>query len=389
MLPMCMSQNNISMINSVFDINIDFIKSSGSFLFDRKTKKPFLDLFSMFSSLPLGYNHPVFDESFDEKIKPIAHLRMSNNLFFSEELIDFQKKFNSISFHNNLQLCSTGALAVESAIKCAFEYCKNPESIVLGLENGYHGINSWGFTTDNNMSSVSERVKYFPKNNWKNIKIEELEFFINNPNNSIAALIVEPIQCTAGDIYLEIARLKEMELLCKTNNICFIVDEIQTGFGVTGNFWYSKKIGLDPDIIVFGKKSQICGLMANEKYSEAIKSKYRKLEVTFDGDLIDAIRSEYIIKAIEKDSLLENVKNKSDIFMKELSGMFDNYRSAGHLIAFDFQNKSKRDAFVNRAYSNFLLVNPTSEKSVRLRPNLAFSDNDLDVFMDKISKTQT
>jgi len=374
------------MINSVFNINIDFTKSSGSFLFDRKTNKPFLDLFSMFSSLPLGYNHPIFDESFDEKIKPIARLRMSNNLFFSNELIDFQNKFNTISFHNNLQLCSTGALAVESAIKCAFEYCKNPEAIVLGLKNGYHGINSWGFTTDNNISSVSERVKYFPKNNWKNIKIEELTFIINNPKNSIAAVIVEPIQCTAGDIYLEIAKLKEIELLCKTNNICFIVDEIQTGFGVTGDFWYSEKVGLDPDIIVFGKKSQICGLMANEKYSEAIKSKYRKLEVTFDGDLIDAIRSEYIIRAIEKDSLLGNVKNNSDIFMKELSDMFDNYRSSGHLIAFDFQNKAKRDVFVNRAYSNFLLVNPTSEKSVRLRPNLAFSDNDLDVLMDKISK---
>jgi len=377
------------MINSVFDINIDFSKSSGSFLYDRKTNKSFLDLFSMFSSLPLGYNHPIFDESFDEKIKPIAHLRMSNNLFFSEELIDFQNKFNTISFHNNLQLCSTGALAVESAIKCAFEYCKNPEAIVLGLKNGYHGINSWGFTTDNNISSVSERVKYFPKNNWENVKIEEISAFLNNPQNTISAVIVEPIQCTAGDIYLEIAKLKEIELLCKTNNICFIVDEIQTGFGVTGDYWYSKKIGLEPDIIIFGKKSQICGIMANKKYSEAIKSKYRKLEVTFDGDLIDAIRSEYIIKAIEKDSLLENVKNKSDIFMKELSGMFDNYRSAGHLIAFDFQNKAKRDAFVNRAYSNFLLVNPTSEKSVRLRPNLAFSDNDLDVLMDKISKIQT
>jgi L-lysine 6-transaminase len=376
------------MINSVFDINIDFTKSSGSFLFDRKTNKPFLDLFSMFSSLPLGYNHPIFDESFDEKIKPIAHLRMSNNLFFSDELVDFQNKFNTISFHKNIQLCSTGALAVESAIKCAFEYCKNPEAIVLGLKNGYHGINSWGFTTDNNISSVSERVKYFPKNNWKNIKIEELAFFINNPQNSIAAVIVEPIQCTAGDIYLEIAKLKEIELLCKTNNICFIVDEIQTGFGVTGDFWYSKKVGLDPDIIVFGKKSQICGLMANEKYSEAIKSKYRKLEVTFDGDLIDAIRSEYIIDAIEKDSLLDNVRLQSNNLRIELSQMFDNYRSEGHLIAFDFSSRKKRDDFVNKAYSNFLLVNPTSEKSVRLRPNLAFSDNELDELIVKINKAR-
>ena len=87
------------MIRSVFDITIDFNKSYGSYLFDRKTNHAFLDLFSMFSSLPLGYNHPIFDESFDQKIRSISHLRMSNNLFHSKELIDFERKFQKISFH--------------------------------------------------------------------------------------------------------------------------------------------------------------------------------------------------------------------------------------------------------------------------------------------------
>ena len=104
------------MIGSVFDITIDFEKSHGSYVFDKKTNKAYLDLFSMFSSLPLGYNHPIFDESFDQKIKPIAHLRMCNNLFHSEELTDFVEKFKPVSFHKNLHLCATGALAVETAL---------------------------------------------------------------------------------------------------------------------------------------------------------------------------------------------------------------------------------------------------------------------------------
>ena len=203
-------------------------------------------------------------------------------------------------------------------------------------------------------------------------------------SSQISSVIVEPIQCTAGDIYIDVEKLKEIELLCKRKNICFIVDEIQTGFGVTGTYWYSQKIGLDPDIIAFGKKSQICGVMVNDKYSEAIRSEYRKLEVTFDGELIDAIRSEYVLDAIKKDSLLKSVEEKSEILRNELAGMFDNYRSEGYLIAFDFQKRDERDDFVNKAYSNFLLVNPTSEKSVRLRPNLAFSDSELDELLDKI-----
>jgi L-lysine 6-transaminase len=374
-------------MRTVFDITIDFKKSEGSYLYDKKTRKRFLDLFSMFSSLPLGYNHAIFDVSFDQRIKHIAHLRMSNNLFNSEELADFENKFQKISFHNNLHFCSTGALAVEAALKCSYEYKKDPKAIVLGVKNSFHGINSWGFVTDSEISSVKDRVINYPKNNWElhslDVLIEELE----NITRNISSVIVEPIQCTAGDIYLDIDKLKQIQELCNKNDICFIIDEIQTGFGVTGEMWYSSIIGLEPDVVIFGKKSQICGIMANDKYSEAINSKYRKLEVTFDGDLIDAIRSEYILKAIESLSLLNNVKEKSKIIRNELSELFENYRSSGHLIAFDFPSQKKRDSFVSNAYSNKLLVNSTGAKSIRMRPNLAFSGNELDRLLTTIHKT--
>ena len=374
------------MARTVFDINIDFKKSKGSYVFDKRTNKPFLDLFSMFSSLPLGYNHSVFDASFDQKIKHITHLRMSNNLFHSDELEDFEKNFLNISFHNNLHFCSTGALAVEAALKCGYEYKKNSKAIVLGVKNSFHGINSWGFVTDSEISSVKNRVANYPKNNWELHSLDVLIEKLKNITQSISSVIIEPIQCTAGDIYLDVDKLKKIQELCNKNNICFIVDEIQTGFGVTGEMWYSQMIGLNPDVIVFGKKSQICGIMTNDKYSEAILSKYRKLEVTFDGDLIDAVRAEYIIDAIEKYSLLDNVKKKSDILHNELSGLFDNYRSIGHLIAFDFKSKQARDAFVNDAYFSGLLVNPTNDRSIRIRPNLAFSNNELDELLVKINK---
>jgi L-lysine 6-transaminase len=387
MLPMFTSLDCRVMINSVFNININFDKSQGTYLFDNFTNKKFLDVFSMFSSLPLGYNHQIFDESFDIKVKSVSRLRMSNNLFQSNELVNFEKKFSSISPHKNIHLCATGALAVEAALKCAFEVKKDPNAIIVGLKNGYHGINSWGFTTDRLMSSVNQRVINFPENNWQNLPIEEISSFITKNHNNIAAIIIEPIQCTAGDIYIDIDKLKDIELICKNNSICFIVDEIQTGFGVTGDYWYTKKIGLKPDILIFGKKTQICGIMANEDYSEAILSDYRKLEVTFDGELIDAIRCSYIMDAIENDLLLENVKEKSEILKNELSDFFINYRSIGHLVAFDFLDSNLRDKFVKKCYSNFLLVNPTSDNSVRLRPNLAFSDNEMDELVDKIKKS--
>ena len=375
------------MIKSVFDIIIDFKKSHGSYVFDKKTNHAFLDLFSMFSSLPLGYNHQVFGDEFDNKIKHISHLRMSNNLFSSEELMGFESEFQKISFHKNLHFCSTGALAVEAALKCAFEYTKNPKTIVLGVKNSFHGINSWGFVTDSNLSSVKDRVVNYPRNNWELHTLDELISRLEGVTENISSVIVEPIQCTAGDIYLDIDKLKKIQNLCNKNDICFIVDEIQTGFGVTGEMWYSKKAKLNPDIVIFGKKSQICGVMVNDKYSEAIHSKYRKLEVTFDGDLIDAVRSQYILKAIKENALMDSVNNNSRVFKRELSPLFINYRSSGHLIAFDFESHKKRNNFIQKAYTNRLLVNPTNKQSVRLRPNMAITSNEIDVLFDKIRKS--
>jgi len=374
-------------MRTVFDIKIDFKKSKGSFLYDKNTGEEFLDLFSMFSSLPLGYNNPIFDSSFDKKIKYISRLRMSNNLFQSEEFETFEEKFKEVSFHQNLHFSSTGALAVESAIKCGFEYKRDSESIVYSVSNSFHGINGWGFATDPNIISVKNRVINYPRNNWKQLSLDDLINHLENIKENISSVIVEPIQCTSGDIYLNVEKLKIIQKLCNKNDICFIVDEIQTGFGVTGEMWYSEIIGLNPDIIIFGKKSQICGIMANDKYSEAIHSKYRKLEVTFDGDLIDAIRAEYIIKAIETYSLFESVKNNSTILRNELSDKFKNYRSIGYLIALDFERKSDRDSFVDRSFNNRLLVNPTGDKSIRIRPNLALSDNELDRLLSLINKS--
>lgn len=373
-------------MKTVFDIKIDFQKSKGSYVFDKNSNSYFLDFFSMFASLPIGYNHDIFDEGFDEKIRHIGHLKMCNNLFSSDELEEFRDSILSILPFNNIHFCSTGALAVESAIKCGYEYSKNIDSIVVATTNSYHGINAWGYATDPDIPSVSNRVVHYPRNEWKNIDLELLPDFLNDRSGNISSCIIEPIQCTAGDIYPDTSMLLKVQEVCKKNNICFIVDEVQSGMGVTGEYWHSTNLGLDPDIIVFGKKSQISGLNVNDKYSEALISPYRKLEVTFDGDLIDACRGFYILDAIKKFNLLESVKKNSVLFKKELSPIFQNYRSAGHLIAFDFSTEENRDIFVRDCYQNNILVNPTSTHSVRLRPNLALTQEELDDFLARIKK---
>jgi L-lysine 6-transaminase len=106
-------------MKTLFDITIDFSKSKGSYVYDKKTEKRYLDLFSMYSTLPLGYNHPIFDQSFYEQVCRVAHIRMANYTYFSDELQNFIKKFQKYVFSSNIHFNCTGSLAIESAIKCA------------------------------------------------------------------------------------------------------------------------------------------------------------------------------------------------------------------------------------------------------------------------------
>ena len=367
-------------MKTVFDIKIDFEKSHGSYLFDKNTDSEFLDFFGVFSSLPIGYNHSIFDDSFEKTISAIAKIRMGNNLFASDELINFRNHFRKYVFSDYMHFTCTGALAVEAAIKCAMEYKKTDYPMVLGLRKSFHGINSWGFMTDRYLGTAN-RMENFPENDWLNLSMQEIKKYVyeNGPKN-IVAVIVEPIQCTSGDIYLDTEELLELRNLCRAQDICFIVDEIQTGFGVTGKMWYSDHIGLEPDVLVFGKKAQICGVVAKEKYNECMTTPLRKLDVTFDGELIDAVRATYVLLAYEKYDLLNQVQINSKRFSSILKDKVLNYRSLGHLIAFDFESTKKRDSFAQLCYERHLLCNKSADKTIRLRPNLAVTSEEIELF---------
>jgi L-lysine 6-transaminase len=276
-------------------------------------------------------------------------------------------------------------LAVEAAIKAAwFHQIRKmgqdvyPKSII-SIKNGFHGINSFG-----NFLSDTDRVqKYIQVTETSAIDVLPVceiwplsefssDYLSANLFNGAAAIIVEPVQCTAGDIYLDIDFLKKLRQVCTQSGIPLIFDEIQTGFGTTGKVWYWQHIGVEPDIIVFGKKAQVSGIMVKDEFA-GIFSHNDKLSVTFDGDLIDMIRCKYIIREIKNNQLLQNITFVGEMLKLWISLLpqIQNVRGIGGLIAFDLPSGQERDEFVKRAFENGLLCNPTAERSVRLRPNLA------------------
>jgi L-lysine 6-transaminase len=360
-------------------IKIDWEKSKESYLYDSVSGRSILDFFGMYASLPLGYNHPIFENDFEKEIVKASKVKITNCEFLCEESESFDKQFTEFAgqgFYKNIHYCSTGALAVESALKAVLvhrKFPKNPK--FLTLKNSFHGANSYGGFLTSRFFPVNKKLDFFPRPFCVEVEAN-LTAIKAAIKSGIDAVIIEPIQCSAGDIHLSKALIKEIFNLTRAYSIPFIMDEVQVGFGTTGTLWYHEQLEFRPDFVVFGKKTQVSGFMAADHVSEIFDdSQYTRLDVTWNGDLTDMIRSKYVMKAYQDLDIMKNVLIMSDNIIKDFSKIksIQNLRSAGLLIAFDCDSAQARNNLYKSALLQGLLINPTGEKSFRIRPPLTVS----------------
>jgi L-lysine 6-transaminase len=314
---------------------------------------------------------------------------VATDVFSCDAFDKFVTAFQKHTFSTNYHFNCTGALAIESALKSAMEYKRVSTPLVISINNSFHGVNSWGFVTSR-VGVTEKRMQYYPSNDWLQLDLDGVVAYLKNQDlSNLVAVVIEPIQATNGDIYLSPEKLRLIRDLCQQHDICFIVDEIQTGFGVTGKMWYCDHLNLVPDILVFGKKAQVCGIVLSDKYAGILDDKYKKLGVTFNGDLIDMIRSTYIMKAYEELNILSKVRENSEYISKKISHKVNDYRSLGFLIAFDFASQKQRDEYIDQCYKNRVIVNRSGEKTVRLRPNMALTKQEMEVLIERLSASLT
>ena len=402
--------------SSIFNIKIDFEKSHDSYIYDKNRNKYFLDFFGLYSTLPLGYSHEIFnDRSFRETYNRIAGVKVTNCEIISDEAQDFLHAFSrhkGMRAFKYFHFCCTGALAIEAAIKTAVDQKGDKNSTVISLKESFHGINSYGGLVTDSFFPVSQRLNGFPTMDWcklhnpksvyKDNKVDSeatearLERFKKEFDacikergaDKITALIIEPIQATYGDSYFPDSFFRLIRELCDKYDICLIFDEVQCGFGVTGKMWYYQHLDIEPDIIAFGKKSQVSGIMAKEKFNKIFQTPIR-LEVTWDGDLVDMVRCRYILEAYDKYNILENVRKRGAELLYELkkNNSLKNVRGKGLIVAFDFETSEEQDRFAQKAFGNNLLFNKTRDKTIRLRPNLNVSSEEIQEAVEIIKKS--
>jgi L-lysine 6-transaminase len=406
---------------------IDLEKSRGSRLVDAATGRSFVDFYSFYASMPVGFNHPYFDSpAVQADLLAAAKVKVANSDVYSVTLATFVQTFARVVGMPPLDrffFIDGGSLAVENALKAAMDW-KTRKNMAAGLgergteilhfQGAFHGRSGYSLSLTNTEPRKTDLFAKFP---WPRVSRPSIDFSLPEPERladvvekektaeaeirrfiaqrgiDIAAIIIEPIQGEGGDNHFRGEWLKTLRRLCDENEMLLIFDEVQTGMGITGETWCCQHFNVLPDLLVFGKKAQVCGVMAGPRLDEVKENVFclpSRINSTWGGNFCDYARSTHFLRIIEGEKLVQNAGVQGARLLDALQHMAKRHpavtavRGRGLLIAFDLPDRQARDRFWDGAYELGLLVLRCGERSIRLRPVLDLADNDLDEALEII-----
>ena len=420
---------------------IDLEKSHGSWLVDGRDSREYLDLFSMFASLSVGYNHPYVIEN-KERLMSSAMNKPTNSDVYSKEMAEFVSTMGRVAQPEYLPYAfyiEGGGLAVENALKAAFDWkvrknlskgIKNKGSQIIHFKECFHGRT--GYTMSLTDSPDPRKTLYFPKFDWPRIENPKIKFPLNDENlqnvvdreklainqikkvihdnpDEIAGLIIEPIQGEGGDNHFRCEFFRELRFLADQEEFLLIYDEVQTGVGISGQMWAHQAFtpkncqcdcedsSTAPDIMAFGKKTQVCGIFAGKRLDEVddhVFSESSRINSTWGGNLVDMVRFTLYLEIIEKENLVDNAKRMGDHLseclmnlQKKYPNHVSNIRNRGLFGAFDLNNTDERDKFAETVLNEGAMMLGCGKKSIRFRPHLNITSQELDQGFEMIDNT--
>jgi L-lysine 6-transaminase len=413
-----------------FDIVLDLDKSKGPYLYDSKYDKNYLDFFTFFASNPVGMNHPkiVGDADFMKKIAHVAAHNPSNSDIYTTYMAEFVDTFDRVgipSYMPHAFFVAGGALAVENALKVAFDwkvqknfrkgYRHEKGHMILHFEKAFHGRSGYTMSLTN---TEPNKVAYFPKFPWprvlnpkmmypltaenvtitsenEKLAVAQAEMFFQQHKDDIAAIIIEPIQGEGGDNHFTMHFHKELRRLADENDALLIYDEVQTGVGLTGKFWAHQHY-VQPDILAFGKKSQVCGILAGTRIDDIETNVFHKssrINSTWGGNLVDMLRFQKYLEIIEEENLVENAATVGSYLLSQLEDIeksnpfVTGARGKGLMCAFDLPNTHARNEVISSCYNNGLMILPCGTNTIRFRPPLNITKDQINDGVDIIKRS--
>jgi L-lysine 6-transaminase len=413
-----------------FRLVADLEASHGSWLVDARDGREYLDLYTFFASAPLGANPAGLadDPDFMRILAAVAANKPANPDTYTTHLADFVETFTRVLGDPALPhyfFVEGGALAVENALKVAFDWksrrneaAGRPASLgtkVMHLTRAFHGRSGYTMSLTNTDPVKTAR---FPQFDWPRIDVPAIRFplgehlgeleaaeagalaqaraaFEANPHD-VACFIAEPIQGEGGDNHMRAQFLQAMQQLCHEYDALFVLDEVQTGVGLTGTPWCYQQLGLEPDIVAFAKKVQLGGIMAGRRVDLVADNVFAvsgRINSTWGGGLADMVRSRRLLEIIERDGLFDGAARRGEFLLAGLadlarrhSRLVSNVRGRGLMCALDLPGTAERDAAVSSLRDEGVLALPCGSRSIRFRPALSVTEDELGFGLDRLDR---
>ena len=366
-------------------------EAKGAWVYDVEGKK-YLDCLAAYSAVNQGHCHPKIYDVFTEQAK---HVTLTSRAFRNDKLPMLYKKLNEMTGYEMSLPMTSGAEAVETAIKTARRWGYDVKGIeenkaeIIVADGNFHGRTTTivGFSDD--PSSFGGFGPFTPGFIFH--KYGDAEDLKSKITKNTCAVLVEPIQGEGGIVIPPEGYLKAVAQICKENNVLFICDEIQAGLGRSGKLFAHYYEEVRPDIVIIGKALSggyypVSAILADKEILGVIKPGQHGS--TFGGNPLAAAVAVRSLEVIEEENLVQHSYEMGEYFISKLRAIDSKHislvRGKGLWIGFVLDRKAR--PYCEKLMEEGILCKETHEHIIRFAPPLVITKEEIDWAVDKITK---
>ena len=356
------------------------VSAKGLYIYD-ENNIAYLDLYGGHAVISIGHSHPKYVAAITNQVATLGFYSNAIQNPLQKQLADKIEALSGCKEYE-LFLCNSGAEANENALKLASFHTNKKK--VVAFKNGFHGRTSAAVAATDNSKIIA------PINSQQEVEILELGDLIGLEKalkkNDVCAVIIEFIQGVGGLDESTAEFYEGADALCKKYNTCFIADEVQSGFGRTGDFFAFQKYKVSPDIIPIAKGMgngfPIGGILIHP----SIKASFGLLGTTFGGNHLACVASLTVLNVIEEENLMQNVKEISTYFMEKAKTVpkLKKVKGRGLMLGleFDFPIADIRKKLI---YTHKIFTGSAKNPNViRILPSLTVKKEHIDIFFSAL-----
>lgn len=346
--------------------------------------KEYLDMFAGIAVNTLGHNHPTLVEAIQAQAEKLIHI---SSIYYNEPALIYAKKLIDRTNFDRIFYANSGAEANEGAIKLAVKYTGKSE--IISTVDSFHGRTIMTLAATGH-EEYHEPFKAVMPQGFINVEYNNLDAIEEAITENTAVIIVEPVQGEGGVNVPDIGYLKGIEKICKENDIVFIVDEVQTGFGRCGTLFAHELFGVRPDIMTMAKGIgggvPMGGILATEKVAGGFAPGDHG--TTFGGGPLVCAAANAILDTFDEENILDNVNEVGKYFLSELKKLdkeiIADVRGLGLMAGVELTKPGAE--YVDKLREAGFLINCTAGNVLRFLPPLIITKEEIDAFVKALDE---